>query len=512
MLRISIIVLACFYFSSLNSQTPCDAGFAAGYPCNNVDLLSHLDSPALGGGEMNDLWGWTDPSTGGEYVLIGREAGTSFVNISNPLSPVYLGYLPSHTGNSIWRDIKVYNDYAFIVSEASGHGMQVFDLSQLVGVTSPQTFSETAFYGNFGNAHNIAINEESGFAYAVGSSSANGGLHIIDISNPLSPTVAGFFSADGYTHDAQIVNYIGPDSDYAGAEIAFACNEDEVTIVNVSDKTDTQLIASASYSNSFYTHQGWLTDDQEYFIVNDELDEWNTGNNTRTLIFNVQDLDNPSLIGVYTHANAAIDHNLYVHEGYVYEANYRAGLRILNASDVANGNLTEEAFFDVYPASNSTQFNGAWSVYPYFSSGVVAVSHIEDGLFLLQPDFKTYYLDSDNDGFGDDNQTIQGFNLPTGYAENGGDCEPSLSTVYPNAPGTGEGIDNNCDGEITGDELVALCVGDFNGDSQRTVQDLTMMLGEFGCTSGCSTDINSDDAVTIQDISGFLALFGIPCN
>jgi len=511
MYKILLLPLSLLLFNFLTAQTPCEAGNAAGYPCENVDLMSHMNSAALGGGEMNDLWGWTD-SAGDEYVLIGREAGTSFVNISDPLNPVYLGFLQTHTFNSIWRDIKVYNDHAFIVSEASGHGMQVFDLNQLIGVTTPQTFSETAFYGSFGNAHNIAINEESGYAYVVGSNTASGGLHIIDISNPLTPTVAGLFSADGYTHDAQVVNYTGPDSDYVGAEIAFACNEDEVTIVNVSDKTDTQFIASVGYSQSFYTHQGWLTEDQTYFIVNDELDELNTGNNTRTFIFNVQDLDNPVLIGTYEHGNAAIDHNLYVHEGYVYEANYRAGLRILNASDVENGNLVEEAYFDVYPSSNSTAFNGAWSSYPYFNSGIVAVSHIEEGLFLLKPDFKTYYQDADDDGFGDDLVSLEALMPPAGFVLDNTDCNDSLNTVYPGAPGTAEGIDNNCDDEISGDELETSCLGDLNNDGERTVQDLTIILGDFGCVENCLADINSDGTVTVQDITAFLGLFGVSCD
>jgi len=493
------------------SQTPCNAGMAAGYPCENVDLLSHLNSQAIGGGEMNDVWGWTDSNSGDEYVLIGRDAGTSFVNIADPVNPIYLGFLPSHTGNSIWRDIKVYNDHAFIVSEAFNHGMQVFDLTQLIGVNSIQTWTETAFYGNFGAAHNIAINEESGFAYVVGSNTANGGLHVIDISNPTSPALAGFFSADGYTHDAQIVNYIGPDEDYTGAEIAFACNEDEVTIVNVTDKTDMQLIASASHPNNFYTHQGWLTEDQNYFIVNDELDEINLGNTTRTLIYNVQDLDNPFYVAAFNHSTAAIDHNLYVHEGYIYEANYRSGLRILNAADVANGNLSEEAYFDVFPGSNSAQFNGAWSNYPYFDSGVVAVSHIEDGLFLLKPDFKTFYLDNDQDGFGDAAVSVEAFNVPDGYVDISGDCNDQLDTVFPGAPGTGEGIDNNCDNEITGDENFPSCIGDFDDDMLRTVSDLTVLLAEFGCTLDCEADLTNDGQVTAQDISAFLSVFGFSC-
>ena len=132
----------------------------------------------IGGGNGNDIWGWTDSQTNKEYAIMGRTTGTAFVDISDPENPVYLGNLPTHTANSSWRDIKVYNNHAFIVSEASGHGMQIFDLSQLGTVGSPPvTFSNTAHYSDFGNAHNIVINEDSGFAYAVGTSTCSGGLH-----------------------------------------------------------------------------------------------------------------------------------------------------------------------------------------------------------------------------------------------------------------------------------------------------------------------------------------------
>lgn len=123
---------------------------------------------------------------------MGLTTGTVFVDVSDPTAPVYVGFLPTHTSSSNWRDIKTYADHAFIVSEASGHGMQVFDLTQLRMATStPVTFSNTAHYNGFGSAHNIVINEDTGFAYAVGTATESGGLHMINIQNPSSPVYAG---------------------------------------------------------------------------------------------------------------------------------------------------------------------------------------------------------------------------------------------------------------------------------------------------------------------------------
>lgn len=370
-------------FSSLSAQSPCVNGMAAGYPCSNVDFLSFTAGSALGGGDMNDIWGWTDPVDGTEYVLLGRTSGTAFVDISDPVNPLYLGNLPSAGSSSLWRDIKVDGNYAYIVSEASGHGMQIFDLTKLRNVVNPPvTFTEDALYSGWGNAHNIVINEASDRAYGVGTNTFSGGLHIVDISDPLNPVIMGDFAGDGYTHDAQVVNYIGPDATYAGNEIAFACNENSITVIDVTDPTDAVQLSRTTY-NSQYAHQGWLTEDHKYFLSGDELDESNTGVNTTTFIWDVQDLDAPFLMGTFVSTTPAIDHNLYIKDNLCYQSNYRAGLRIANLDNIASGLMTEVGFFDLYPSSDGAGFNGTWSNYPYFASGVIAVSHIEEGLFLL---------------------------------------------------------------------------------------------------------------------------------
>ena len=134
--------------------------------------------------------------------------------------------------------------------------MHIFDLTQLADVTNPPVeFQADAIYTGFGKAHNIVINEDTDRAYAVGTSTFEGGLYIMDISNPINPILIGDFANDGYTHDAQVVNYAGPDPDYQGKEIAIACNENTVTIVDVSDPTDAYSISISSYSNSQYTHR-----------------------------------------------------------------------------------------------------------------------------------------------------------------------------------------------------------------------------------------------------------------
>ena len=370
--------------STLNSQTPCENGLAGQYPCNGYDLQVFIPCTDFDASNSNDSWGWTDPEDGTEYALVGLDNGTAFLDISDPVNPTYLGKLPTHTTSSLWRDVKVYNNYAFVVSEAGGHGIQVFDLTRLRDVANPpETFTEDAHYGGFGGAHNIVINEETGYAYGVGAD-FSGGAHFVNIQDPLNPIGEGGYSGSGYTHDAQVVVYDGPDSDYTGKEIYIGSNEDFVTIVDVTDKSNPQLISNVLYSNTSYTHQGWFTEDQKFFILGDELDESNIGGKTRTLVFNLSDLDKPLLHHTYFGPTDAIDHNGYVKGDLFYLANYSAGIRLISIDDLKNKNMTEIGFFDTFPDHNSTTFNGAWNVYPFFESGVIAISDINSGLFLIK--------------------------------------------------------------------------------------------------------------------------------
>ncbi|NND89080.1 MAG: choice-of-anchor B family protein [Flavobacteriaceae bacterium] len=361
----------------------CENGFAGIFPCENYDLISTINLTEFGAAKGNDIWGWTAPS-GKEFVLMGLDNGTGFVDISTPSEPVYLGKLPTATVSSNWRDVKVYQNYAFIVSEAEGHGMQVFDLTRLESASGVQTFTADATYNEFGNAHNIVINTNSGYAYAVGTETFDGGPHFINIQNPLQPTAAGGYSMGSYSHDAQVVIYQGPDLDHQGKEILIGSNTDEIVIVDISDKSNPQEISTISYANVGYTHQGWFTEDQRFFLLGDELDEVNFGFNSKTLIFDFTDLDNPQLHFEYLGPNASIDHNGYVKGDLFYLANYTSGLRVLDLSAIEDQQLTEVGSFDTFPDHNDPVFRGVWSVYPYFQSGNIILSDITGGLFIVK--------------------------------------------------------------------------------------------------------------------------------
>ena len=395
---------------------PCVDGMAGPFECDGIDLLSFVPQESFGGAGVSDIWGWTDPATGDEYVFFGKTNGTAFFRVTDPTNPVYLGELPNPAADQvIWHDMKVFKNHVFIVSESNPHGMTVFDLTRLREVHTPQQFDADASYTVTFAAHNIAINEDTGFAYIVGGNAGIvvpdlclSGLHMVDINDPKNPTFAGCFQRDGgpgtaartvgdpvveenspaaYVHDTECVIYEGPDQRYTGREICFNSSENKMVIVDVTDKLVPETIGMTDNPDVSYAHQAWLTDDQAYLIANDELDEVNTGTNTRTIVFDVSDLENPAVHFEHLHDTASIDHNNYVHDGLLYQSNYTSGLRVLDTAfigDPTNPRLEPLAFFDTFPAHTDPTFDGTWSNYPFFESGTIAVTGIGEGLFLLR--------------------------------------------------------------------------------------------------------------------------------
>ena len=330
-------------------------------------------------------------------------------DVTDPVNPVVLGFLHTTTDPSNWRDMKVYKKFVYIGSEALNHGMQCFDMTQLTNTAKAyreirdtsitrnitaeghvrlnNVFEPTYLYTEFGSSHNIVINEESGFLYAVGTKTCRGGLHVVDLANPELPEFVGCYDADGYTHDAECVIYSGPDTEFTGHEICFNYNEDTLTIVDVTHKDDMKLITRYGYEGAFYTHQGWLNAEQTHLVMDDEKDEQQytpLEGHTRSIVWDVSKLDRPFIASNFYSTETAIDHNQYWHQGMSYQSNYCAGLRVLDASALGEKDMTELAYFDCSPECDTPVFSGTWSNFPYFSSGNVIMQSIERGLFIVR--------------------------------------------------------------------------------------------------------------------------------
>lgn len=363
------------------------------FPAMNVDLVAWmpLNEIAPNLENANDCWGYVSPS-GREYAILGTNRGTGFIDITNPLCPNLLGFIEGPV--RLWRDIKIYDQFAYSVSEGGG-GIQVFDLTKIDNGTV--TLVNTVDDQGTGRSHNVAIDTTSGFLYRLGG--GDNGLRIYSLADPANPSFVADWSLR-YVHDAQIHTFTsGPNS---GRQIAYACAGFNggfvmtgLTILDVTDKNNIQVLSHYEYPNGSYSHQGWLSDDGRYFYLNDELDEQDRGIPTTTHILDVSDLSNPTEVGTFTSGASAIDHNLYVRGNQIFQANYRSGLRIFDATNPTAP--VESAYFDTYPADDQARFNSLWSVYPYFPSGIIIGSDIEKGLFIWSQGTFTTSLDLNGD-------------------------------------------------------------------------------------------------------------------
>ncbi|MDX1658424.1 MAG: choice-of-anchor B family protein [Nitriliruptorales bacterium] len=416
------------------------------FQCDGVDLLGFISHKEFNSAGISDIWGWTDPGVddepgtedayeGDEYVIMGKTNGVGFFRVTDPTAPEYLGELPNPgLVQAVWHDIKVFQNHAFIVSESEGHGMTVFDLTRLRdaedvrGQEGVEPWTSDARYRLTSAAHNLEINEEIGMAYILGGNAGLvapdhclSGLHMVDINDPTNPIFRGCYVLEGgpgtaartaagvvggaegqaiqdnspaaYVHDAQCVVYGGPDEDHQGKHICVTAAENKIVVVDVTNPAVPTTIGSSVYEHVAYAHQGWFDESQSYWFVNDELAQMTfpeAAPHTRTIVMDLTDLDDPKPAFDYHAPNPvseggmkAITHNNYVVGDLLFQSNYASGLRVADISGVADGEMTEVAWFDTYPTDDDTNFDGTWSNYPFFASGTIAVSGRNEGLFLL---------------------------------------------------------------------------------------------------------------------------------
>jgi len=353
MIRKTLLFLF-FFGASLLAQT-------------NIELISNLDEYHSSG--YNDIWGYVDPM-GNEYALLGVRSGTSIVDLSDPANPVEVAFIPGP--QSVVRDIKVHEQYAYTITEqtGSGQGLQIIDLSDLPNSATLVNTIDTWFT----RAHNIFITD--GYAYVIGGN-GGGGMRILDLSNPVNPTETAYYTASGYIHDV-----------YVWDDTVIVCDgsSGEYHLVDVSDKTNPQLI-SVSPSIPGYAHSGWMTEDKRYFIGTEE------GNQVDITVWDLQDRTSWDLVVPSWETNSgAIVHNLFIMGNYAHVSYYVDGYVVLDISDPTNPILAGQ--YDTYPGTGGF-FNGAWGVYPYLPSGFTIVSDIETGLYVLKFDIPTAVVDEE---------------------------------------------------------------------------------------------------------------------
>lgn len=330
----------------------------------------------------SNLWGYVD-TAGHEYALIGHNAGTSIIDVTNPSSPREVVMIPGPTSTgTIWREIKTWGKYAYVVSEHSSpttlSGIQIIDLSRLPDTAKlVKNYRWPGVDSTNARAHTVCI-DSAGYLYINGGTatrgSANsGGIRIFSLADPVNPQPVGLFGPR-YVHD----------SFFRGGWI-FASNINDspghLDVINAKNRANPTLSVSFVYPNGF-SHNSWITADNKYLLQTDEQSSLTVKIFDVSKVFDADSNNNDqiTLVGQYLSSAGSVAHEPRIVGDYVYISHYAEGVRIIDMSNPASP--AEVGYYDTYPGG-STGFNGCWGVWPYLPSGTVLASDITTGLYIF---------------------------------------------------------------------------------------------------------------------------------
>ncbi len=401
----------------------CTQGRAGQFPCRDIDFAAQIPLSGFTSqpSSASNVWGLVDLNDNREYVLVGLRNGTAIVEVTNSESPRQVTTIPGNS--SLWRELRIlqrrdaaagrWRSYAYVSTEAPGSGIQVIDLSGLpnsatLATTLSDTGSQhTVFVSGLDYATNVALPGATPFLYVAGANVNGGAWRAYSLANPLTPQLVGTAPAgSGYMHDSAGLTITDNRTTQCAqahnpCELLFDFNESTVDLWDVTDKAAPVRLSSTGYPTASYTHSGWPSSDGRYLFVHDELDELRRGLNTQIYTLDLADLRIPRIVTSFTGAGTATDHNGYVKGSLLYVSHYRRGLVVFDASNPER--LVERANFDTFltPAADTAGTDGAWGVYPFLPSGTIAISDIDNGLFLLKDRIAPVQASAGRLGFAD---------------------------------------------------------------------------------------------------------------
>lgn len=354
MQKIGLLIVVLFFVSS-NSHSQ--------LPNQNTYLLRNIDSYT----SYSALWGYSAPN-GREYAILGTQTGTSFVDITDSANIREVDFVAGI--NSGWREMKTYSHYAYVVSEGTNSKLQIIDLQYL-----PDSVSLVSVWGYTGYTKTHSISQSGQYLYLNGgNATANGGVTVVDVSNPVNPVKLGQWSTE-YVHDCRVLNdTIWAANIYSG----------KMTIINASNKSALQTVRSwqAYPTATVSTHNAAITDNRNYILTTNEL----SSPPGRLYVWDIRDLNSITRVAEWqpTGITTSIVHNVEIYGNFAVIAHYTSGIRIVN---ISNPEAPQEvAWYDTYPTNNSSNFNGCWGVY-MFPSGKIIGSDMSNGLFVIKTNF-----------------------------------------------------------------------------------------------------------------------------
>lgn len=329
-------------------------GPAGAQDSENVTLLGNYAFSSW----HSDIWGYE--SGGTELAIVGGFDGTAFIDVTDPTDPTEVYFLPG--AGTIWRDIKTYDTYAYVVGDdydLGGNGLQIVDLSDPLDPTF-----EREITAQFDTAHNVWIDVPAGLLFTVGTGDFT---YVYDVAaNPANPPHVYTFSSF-YIHDMMSQDGVAYTADIYGGNLV----THDMTALPGSWPVLDQV-----QTDGDFCHNVWVTEDNQYAYTTDEV------SGGHLTVVDISDPSNISRVGSYLNPDdpTSIVHNVLVKGNFAYVAWYRAGLEIVDISNPTNP--IRAGYYDTYPGGGSG-FDGAWGVYPFAPSGNVYVSDINTGLYVF---------------------------------------------------------------------------------------------------------------------------------
>ncbi|MCC7302298.1 MAG: choice-of-anchor B family protein [Bacteroidia bacterium] len=347
----------------------------------NVTLLSNWFNPSTPAEptyhiKYNGIWGWADPQDNKEYAIIGSSEGVYFIDVSVPTAPVVRDYVPGRRNNCIWREIKTYQNYCYMVSDdAAPNSLQIVDMSSLPDSVTIIRDDNTIIE----RSHTIWVDGNKLYCGIPKGPSVGGSskLAVFSLANPGTPVLLRKIEQDHPGADQSHDMFVRNDTVYASMSYS------GLFIYKWTGTNFQQINSLTTYPSQGYNHSTSLTPDGKTLIM---LDEVPTGLPCKSV--DVTNLTNISVLTTFrsTTTSTATPHNPFVvNNNRVVIAYYQDGVQIFDISNPSNPVRT--GYYDTNPTNcpscPNPNYSGCWGAYVDLPSGIVIASDMQNGLFVL---------------------------------------------------------------------------------------------------------------------------------
>ncbi len=378
-MKIKICIFLFFVFlNSVNAQVV--------YPSSNINLVGFCNPETVAGVDAikySGCWGWNQTLKNKEYAIIGSSTGTYFIDISAPATPTVCDYVKgAHLTPCIWREIKTYQNFCYIVGDdSSPNSFQIIDMQYLPDSVHVVYDGKLTY---FERAHTLWVDGNK--LYVGGITLSGGGginMRVYSLATPTAPLLLRTLSQDypsiTYVHDMFVRN----DTVYA------SCGYQGLQVYKfTAGNTFTVLGSLTSYPQSGYNHSSYLTQNGKNLVFCDEVPT-----NLAVKVADVTNLANITVSSLFRPNlfTGFVGHNPYgLGNKWVFVSCYEDGLNLYDISTPTLPVLS--GYFDTHPLYGANvggnygpgSYNGNWGSYPFFKSGLILAVDMQNGVFILE--------------------------------------------------------------------------------------------------------------------------------